>query len=96
MTEASKRIWAWQDTLGTWHTHFSEDPEDFHLHNPPDETFYVRADIADGMLAALKGCLEALREKLHHDAWETINDYPYTAIPVADAAIAKAEEMNDE
>ena len=44
-------------------TNFSEDPEDFHLHNPPDETFYVRADIADERLAALEGALSVMRQQ---------------------------------
>ena len=59
MSEAPKRIWAWQDPTGSWHTNFSEDPEYFYLHLPPDDAYYVRADIADEVRKALRELVDA-------------------------------------
>ena len=50
-------MWAWQDPLGTWHTYFSEDPEEFYPDIPPDETYYVLKADADRLAEALTGLL---------------------------------------
>ena len=49
----------------------------------------------DMLLKAAKECRKALDHRLKHDEWATVNDYPYSAIPTADAAIAACEEKGN-
>ena len=61
------------------------------IRHSPKQVRYVEGTRYDRAIAALRECRKALNDRLHHDEWETIDDYPYTAIPIADAALAECE-----